>query len=204
MENTTLNGTTTKKQDWKQKKGYAPLIVLVTILLGTAFYAGQICGTSAAGGSGTGEMGTTTPNLVREGVSNGGAGQEDFSSTSVGDNYVKSVTNSFAENEDEGGGLLRDCLSGPCNKQRNEKACRIWDKKGCKWYPHHGSGMCSSCSGVSCGEHRAVECSWCNYYGGTFPANKGKDYCNGECWWGTQNQGSIDDWWTAKCWPGLN
>ena len=189
MENTALNDTTTKDQDWKTKKGYGPIIVAVSLalLLGVAFCAGQSRGTSLAVGSGTGEMGTTTPNLVREGVSNGGAGQEDFSSTSVGDNYVKSVTNSFAENEDEGGGLLRDCLSGPCNKQRNEKACRIWDKKGCKWYPHHGSGMCSSCSGVSCGQHRAVECFDCNYYGGTFPANKGKTYCNGDCKWHNVN-----------------
>ena len=182
MENTTLNGTTTKEQDWKQKKGYTPLIVLITILLGTAFYAGQICGTSVAGGSGTGEMGTTTPNLVREGVSNGDAGQEDFSSTSVGDNYVTSVTNSFAEDEDEGGGLLGDCYSGPCyDRSCSDVACE--GRKGCYWYPHWGSGRCSSCSGVSCGEHRAVECSRCNYYGGTFPAKKGKTYCNGECKW---------------------
>ena len=46
MENTALNDATTKDQDWKQKKGYAPLIVLIALLFGTAFCAGQIRGTS--------------------------------------------------------------------------------------------------------------------------------------------------------------
>ena len=207
MENTALNDTTTKDQDWKTKKGYGPIIVAVSLalLLGVAFCAGQSRGTSLAGGSGTGEMGTTTPNLVREGVSNGGAGQEDFSSTSVGDNYVKSVTNSFAENEDEGGGLLRDCLSGPCNKQRNENACLSGTfAAGCNWYPHWGAGGCSSCSGVSCGNHRAVECGYCNLYGPdprkAFKTNdKGKNYCNGDCWWGRQKFGVGLVF--PRCWP---
>ena len=111
---------------------------------------------------------------------------------------IKSVTNSFAKMEKE------DCYNGPCNKNIIESACLSGTHtKGCNWYPHWRDGRCSSCSGVDCGGHRAVECHQCNYYGGTFPANKGKDYCNGECWWGTQNQGSIDDWWTPKCWPGL-
>ena len=49
MENTALNGTTTttttvtKNQDWKQKKGYGPIIVAVSLalLLGLSFYAGR-------------------------------------------------------------------------------------------------------------------------------------------------------------------
>ena len=61
MENTALNGTTATQDqdDWKQKKGYAPLIVLITVLLGLAFCAGQIRGTSLAVGSGTTRGGTT-------------------------------------------------------------------------------------------------------------------------------------------------
>ena len=59
MENTALNDTTTKDQDWKQKKGYVPLIVLTAVLLGLAFCAGQSRGTSLAVGSGTTRGGTT-------------------------------------------------------------------------------------------------------------------------------------------------
>ena len=54
MENTALNDTTTKDQDWKQKKGYVPLIVLTAVLLGLAFCAGQSRGTSLAVGSSAG------------------------------------------------------------------------------------------------------------------------------------------------------
>ena len=72
---------------------------------------------------------TAAANLVRGGVRNGDAGQEDFSSTSIGDNYVKSVTNSFAEKEEEG-----DCIDNS-----NEKACR--EQKGCYWY----GGMLNTC-----------------------------------------------------------
>ena len=61
-ETTALNGTTTKDQEWKQKKGYTPLIVLTALLLGCGFYAGQIHGarTSLAVGSGTTRGGATT------------------------------------------------------------------------------------------------------------------------------------------------
>ena len=62
-EKTALNGTTTSKdQEWKQKKGYTPLIVLTALLLGCGFYAGQIHGarTSLAVGSGTTRGGATT------------------------------------------------------------------------------------------------------------------------------------------------
>ena len=62
-EKTALNGTTTSKdQEWKQKKGYTPLIVLTALLLGCGFYAGQIHGarTSLAVGSGTTHGGATT------------------------------------------------------------------------------------------------------------------------------------------------
>lgn len=54
MPQTTLNGTTTKDQEWEQKKGYAPLIVLTALLLllGLASYAGlQIRGSTVAGGT---------------------------------------------------------------------------------------------------------------------------------------------------------
>ena len=110
------------------------------------------------------EIATTTTaaaaNLVRGGVSTG--------------------DNSFADMEKEEG-----CWNGPCNKQRNEKACLSGTfAVGCNWYPQWG---CSSCSGVSCGNHRAVECGWCTMFGGSFPANKGKNYCNGECKWHNVN-----------------
>ena len=98
---------------------------------------------------------------------------------------IKSVTNSFAKMEEEKGGP--ECYRGPCDKNRNEKDCKeAWER--CYWYPHIGSGMCSSCSGVSCGEHRNVRCARCNFYGpkpsNPFKtSNKGKNYCNGECEW---------------------
>ena len=43
MENTVLNSTTTKDQEWKTKKGYGPIIVAVSLalLLGLSFYAGR-------------------------------------------------------------------------------------------------------------------------------------------------------------------
>ena len=47
MENTTRNGTTAtaanNDHDWKQKKGYGPIVVAVslTLLLGVSFYAGS-------------------------------------------------------------------------------------------------------------------------------------------------------------------
>ena len=65
MEQTTRNGTTTKDQEWKQKKGYAPLIVLTALLLllGLASYAGlQIRGSTVAGSTTRG--GATTASMV--------------------------------------------------------------------------------------------------------------------------------------------
>lgn len=55
MEHTALNGTTTAtNHDWKEKKGYTSLVVFVALLLGLAFYAGQIRGMSlAVAGGGT-------------------------------------------------------------------------------------------------------------------------------------------------------
>ena len=49
MENTALNGTTAtqdQEDDWKQKKGYGPIIVAASLafLLGRSFYAGRQVG----------------------------------------------------------------------------------------------------------------------------------------------------------------
>ena len=47
MEHTALNGTASTttiikdQEEWKQKKGYGPLILFAVLLLGVAFYAGQ-------------------------------------------------------------------------------------------------------------------------------------------------------------------
>ena len=47
MEHTALNGTASTttiikdQEEWKQKKGYGPLILFAVLLLGSAFYAGQ-------------------------------------------------------------------------------------------------------------------------------------------------------------------
>ena len=125
-------------------------------------------------------MTATAANLVRGGVRNG--------------------DNSFADMEKEEG-----CYDGPCNKQRNENACLSGTfAAGCNWYPHWGAGGCSSCSGVSCGNHRAVECGYCNLYGPDprkpFKTNdKGKNYCNGDCWWGRQKFGVGLV--LPRCWP---
>jgi len=50
MEQTAaFNGTTTKDQQaWKTKKGFGPLIVVATLLLGLAFHAGQMSGSTGA------------------------------------------------------------------------------------------------------------------------------------------------------------
>ena len=52
MEQTAaFNGTTTKDQQaWKTKKGFGPLIVVATLLLGLAFHAGQMRGSSTVAG----------------------------------------------------------------------------------------------------------------------------------------------------------
>ena len=60
-ENTALNDTTNatiKDQEWK-KKGFLPLVVILVVLLGLAFYAGQSRGartTSLAGSGGTASL----------------------------------------------------------------------------------------------------------------------------------------------------
>ena len=52
MEQTAaFNGTTTKDQQaWKTKKGFGPLIVVATLLLGLAFHAGQMSGSRTVAG----------------------------------------------------------------------------------------------------------------------------------------------------------
>mmetsp|Transcript_28910 Transcript_28910/g.31106 ORF Transcript_28910/g.31106 Transcript_28910/m.31106 type:complete len:204 (-) Transcript_28910:35-646(-) len=132
---------------------------------------------------------TTTASLIRGGDGNGDAGQEDVSSTSVGDNSFESNTNSFVEEEEEGGLQIADCFKRySCRKHRGEeKACK--GQGGCFYYPHlfsNGEGDCSGCSGVSCGAHRSTECVNCPYYKGV---NKRKNYCNGDCEW------YDGDWW---------
>mmetsp|Transcript_2060 Transcript_2060/g.2359 ORF Transcript_2060/g.2359 Transcript_2060/m.2359 type:complete len:199 (-) Transcript_2060:17-613(-) len=142
----------------------------------------------------------TTTSLVRGGdgvgVGVGDGGQEDLSSTSVGDNFIKSNTNSFVEKE---GVLPRDCFDlYSCTKHRNkEKACK--GQGGCFYYPHlfiskETQGYCANCSGVSCGAHRAPECRYCLSYKG---ADKGKNYCNGDCKW---IPGFLGDW-NGECYP---
>eukprot|EP00751_Fragilariopsis_kerguelensis_P030487 CAMPEP_0170925606 /NCGR_PEP_ID=MMETSP0735-20130129/12379_1 /TAXON_ID=186038 /ORGANISM="Fragilariopsis kerguelensis, Strain L26-C5" /LENGTH=235 /DNA_ID=CAMNT_0011325709 /DNA_START=65 /DNA_END=772 /DNA_ORIENTATION=- len=129
-----------------------------------------------------------TTSLVRGGNDGGngdggGVGeQEGLFSTSVGDNFIKSNTNSFVE--EEGGLQISDCYnSGSCYLHHgDEKACK---EKGCFYYPHlfiskETQGYCANCSGVSCGAHRAPECRYCLSYKG---ADKGKNYCNGDCEW---------------------
>ena len=97
-----------------------------------------------------------TTNLIRGGASNknGDGGQEDLSSTSVGDNYIKRKKDAFVEKE---GGLLGDCNNnGPCTTHSGDaKACT--GQGGYYWYPHHlylyspsEVGLCSNCLGVTC------------------------------------------------------
>ena len=128
----------------------------------------------------------TTTSLVCGRDSNGDGGQEDVSSTSVGDNYIKSNTNtnSFMEG---GGGLLGDCDSEFCTIHFGfENSCKKYG--GCFWYPHL-TGYCSNCSGVSCGTHRAPECLDCPWYDSK---DQGKGYCNGDCkWYHDDNGGSC-------------
>ena len=58
MEHTVHNGTTSTtttttinkdQEEWKKKKGFGPLIMLTVLLLGCAFYAGQIRGGTTRG-----------------------------------------------------------------------------------------------------------------------------------------------------------
>merc|ERR1711865_1274678 len=91
---------------------------------------------------------------------------------------VQTGDTSFSDMEKE------DCKNGPCNRNRNKKACLNDFTKGCIWYPHLPNGTCSSCSGVSCGNHRASICYDCVWYE---RVKKGKSHCNGECKWGDEN-----------------
>jgi len=119
----------------KEERSSTPVPMMkkvgIVAMVGTALVVGYSYGASTNHAMiATTTMTTTSAaNLVRGGVRNGDAGQEDFSSTSIGDNYVKSVTNSFAEKEEEG-----DCIDNS-----NEKACR--EQKGCYWY----GGMLNTC-----------------------------------------------------------
>ena len=47
--NSALNGATTKDQAWKTKKGYGPMVVVATLLLGLAYRSGQMSGSTGAG-----------------------------------------------------------------------------------------------------------------------------------------------------------
>ena len=68
MEHTVLNGTTStttiikNQEEWKKKKGFGPLILFTVLLLGCAFYAGQIRGSSS--GSVTTRGATTVASLM--------------------------------------------------------------------------------------------------------------------------------------------
>ena len=61
--NRTTNTTATKNQDGKEKKGYTPLIFFTALLLGCAFYGGQICGHSNPDCGGT-RFATTAVSLT--------------------------------------------------------------------------------------------------------------------------------------------
>merc|ERR1719162_2024375 len=75
----------------------------------------------------------------------------------------------------------RACYDGPCNKNRNEKACLSGTfTKGCTWHWTLGGGRCSSCVGVNCGNHRSHTCRGCPFLKGE---EMEKNYCNGECTW---------------------
>jgi len=93
-------------------------VVIAAMMVGTALVAGYSYGASTNPvmidkATMTTTTMTTAANLVRR----GDAGQEDFSSTSVGDNSINSVTNSFGE----GGGRHRGCVDyvggGGCGRR---------------------------------------------------------------------------------------
>jgi len=188
-------------------RNYWMEIMLLCVIVGVAvFSSSSIYRTNNnPGGINAPVAATTTTttmmkaNLVRGGVSNGDAGQEELSSTSVGDNYIKSVTNSFVNEEEEveeGGGPLEGCsgfitddlYGNHCwDHNGNEKSCK--GTRGCHWYPHIQKGKCSSCAGVSCGLYRAPQCRGCSHYDGI---DTGKTYCNGDCkWYGDDSGGKC-------------
>jgi len=152
-------------------------------------------GAGAGAGAGAGVRGgsiTTSVSVINDNtdidVRATSRGQEDLSSTSVGDNSIESNTNLFVEEE---GGLLENCDLGLCyHHNYSFEACN--GEKGCYFYPLLNGGTCSSCSGVNCGGgHRAPRCLECprhNYDCSKCPIYadgewKGSGYCNGECNW---------------------
>merc|ERR1712238_106699 len=196
-----LSKTMTKAKT-KMKADYTSLsparnywmeIMLLCVIVGVAvFSSSSIYRTNNNPGGINAPVATTTTttkaNLVRGGVSNGDAGQEELSSTSVGDTYIKSVTNSFVGKEvEEGGGLLEGCRLGPClDHNGDEEACK--GQGGCYWYSHlHAQwiseigGLCSPCAGVNCGRHLAPACRSCPSYDNH---DYGESYCFGPvCKW---------------------
>ena len=122
---------------------------------------------------------------------------------------VTDLATTAAANLVRGGAEMKkeDCITGPCNKNKNEKACLSGTfTKGCNWYPHWLDGECSSCSGVSCGNHRAVACNMCNFYGPSSwnplkTKNKGENYCNGDCKWETNCSPFVPGCMWPKCYP---
>ena len=173
-------------------------IVLLCVFVGVAVFSSSSIyrtNNNPGGINNSVAVTTTKANLVRGGVRNDDAGQEELSSTSVGDNYFKSVTNSFVEEEEveERGGLLEGCsgfkpddsYGNHCGDHNgNEKSCK--GTRGCYWYPHIQKGKCSSCAGVSCGFYRAPMCRGCSH---NYGIDTGKTYCNGDCKWYADDSG---------------
>jgi len=145
-------------------------------------------GAGAGAGAGAGVRGgsiTTSVSVINDNtdidVRATSRGQEDLSSTSVGDNSIESNTNLFVEEGE--GGLLGNCWLHPCHG--DEKTCE--GQEGCYFYPHLNNsfgdkykGSCNRCAGVSCGLHRAPDCSRCSNYDGEWKAS---GHCHGECNW---------------------
>mmetsp|Transcript_2067 Transcript_2067/g.2367 ORF Transcript_2067/g.2367 Transcript_2067/m.2367 type:complete len:190 (+) Transcript_2067:2-571(+) len=175
------------------KRNYWLPIILLGVLVGVAYYSCSSIYRTSNNSHGINAVinapVAATTSLVRDGDGNGNGGQEDFFSTSVGNGYIESETNSFVEEKE--GGLGVDCNNGACVLHRgDEKACNGEERRGCYWYPRlsFGIGYCASCSGVNCGVHRAPECSDCPYYDGR---HKEKGYCNGACRWHVDDNGGY-------------
>ena len=97
-------------------------------------------------------------------------------------------------------GIRANPMYRECHYIGNGWACE--ELEGCYWIgilPDLTHGFCSNLHPVNCGAHHAINCQHC-----TQTAGYGKEYCNGECWWGTQKKGNWGEWWTPQCWPGLN